>query len=122
MNILMRMIIANIAIVITPNKNNALLLLLKTSFISTNDIFKSSCVTLSFNGENPNKNPVITDAKIYNTRHTSKALSIVPIILIGKTLYEKTVTDNLTISNIIKINDSAIIIALVFSLFFFIIM
>ena len=97
----MRMIIANIAIVITPNKNNALLLL-KTSFISTNDIFKSSCVTLSFNGENPNKNPVITDAKIYNTRHTSKALSIVPIILIGKTLYEKTVTDNLAISNIIK--------------------
>ena len=122
MNILMRMIIANIAIAITPNKNNALLLLLKTSFISTNDIFKSSCVTLSFNGENPNKNPVITDAKIYNTRHTSKALSIVPIILIGKTLYEKTVTDNLAISNIIKINDSAITIALVFSLFFFIIM
>ena len=122
MNILMRMIIANIAIVITPNKNNALLLLLKTSFISTNDIFKSSCVTLSFNGENPNKNPVITDAKIYNTRHTSKALSIVPVILIGKTLYEKTVTDNLAISNIIKINDSAITIALVFSLFFFIIM
>ena len=121
MNILMRMIIANIAIVITPNKNNALLLL-KTSFISTNDIFKSSCVTSSFNGENPNKNPVITDAKIYNTRHTSKALSIVPIILIGKTLYEKTVTDNLAISNIIKINDSAITIALVFSLFFFIIM
>ena len=120
MNILMRTVIANIAIVITPNKNNALLL--KTFFISTNDIFKSSCVTLSFNGENPNKNPVITDAKIYNTRHTSKALSIVPIILIGKTLYEKTVTDNLAISNIIKINDSAIIIALVFSLFFFIIM
>ena len=121
MNILMRMIIANIAIVITPNKNNALLLL-KTSFISTNDIFKSSCVTLSFNGENPNKNPVITDDKIYSTRHTSKALSIVPIILIGKTLYEKTVTDNLAISNIIKINDSAITIALVFNLFFFIIM
>ena len=120
MNILMRMIIANIAIVITPNKNNALLL--KTFFISTNDIFKSSCVTLSFNGENPNKNPVITDAKIYNTIYTSKALSIVPIILIGKTLYEKTVTDNLAISNIIKINDSAITIALVFSLFFFIIM
>lgn len=122
MNILMRMIIANIAIVITPNKNNALLLLLKTFFISTNDIFKSSCVTLSFNGENPNKNPVITDAKIYNTIYTSKALSIVPIILIGKTLYEKTVTDNFAISNIIKINDSAITIALVFSLFFFIIM
>ena len=122
MNILMRMTIANIAIAITPNKNNALLLLLKTSFISTNDIFKSSCVTLSFNGENPNKNPVITDAKIYNTIYTSKALSIVPIILIGKTLYEKTVTDNFAISNIIKINDSAITIALVFSLFFFIIM
>ena len=122
MNILMRMIIANIAIVITPNKNNALLLLLKTSFISTNDIFKSSCVTLSFNGENPNKNPVITDAKIYNTRHTSKALSIVPIIPIGKTLYEKTVTDNFAVSNIIKINDSAIIIALTFCLFLFIIM
>ena len=66
----MRMTIANIAIAITPNKNNALLLLLKTSFISTNDIFKSSCVTLSFNGENPNKNPVITDAKIYNNRNS----------------------------------------------------
>ena len=69
-----------------------------------------------------NKLRKFTDAKIYNTRHTSKALSIVPIILIGKTLYEKTITDNLAISNIIKINDSAITIALVFSLFFFIIM
>ena len=122
MNILMLMVIANTVIVITPNKNNALLLL-KSSFISANDIFiMSSCVTLSFNGENPNKNPVITDAKIYNTRHTSIALSIVPIIPIGKTLYEKTVTDNFAVSNIIKINDSAIIIALTFCLFLFIIM
>ena len=121
MNILMLMIIANIVIMITPNKNNALLLL-KSSFISANDIFKSSCVTLSFNGENPNKNPVITDAKIYNTRHTSKALSIVPIILIGKTLYEKTVTDNFAVSNIININDSAIMIVFTFCLFLFIIM